>query len=70
LYYFIKNISDGNYYSSIRSLNDVEYGGPFATTVCHTKPLSIDNTPPIFQDIYDVDYDENTHQITANYRVQ
>jgi len=40
-------------------LNDVKYGGPLATTVCHTTPYTVDNSRPFITDIYGITYDED-----------
>jgi hypothetical protein len=36
-------ISDGQYFVTVRALNEVKYGGPLATTVCHTTPYTVDD---------------------------
>ena len=53
-------IADGTYYSSVRALNNIDFGGPTALTVCHSTPLIIDNTPPIVYEIYNITYDSST----------
>ncbi|XP_048250793.1 uncharacterized protein LOC124111176 [Haliotis rufescens] len=60
-------LPDGKYYITLRALNNVEYGGPLVTTICHTTPLGIDNTQPFVHEVYDVEYDEDTYVITAKY---
>ena len=59
-------VTDGKYYSSVRALNKVDFGGPLATTVCHSTPLAIDNTPPIIYSIYNVTYNSATFLIGAS----
>lgn len=56
---------DGEYYITLRALNEVLYGGPLATTVCHTTPLTVDNSPPLVWEVYDIQYDEDTYNLTA-----
>ncbi|XP_076086943.1 uncharacterized protein LOC143057517 [Mytilus galloprovincialis] len=62
-----QTLPDGKYYISVRALNNVEYGGPLATTVCHSIPLTVDNSPPLILEIYDIRYDESTFTITAKH---
>ncbi|OPL20852.1 hypothetical protein AM593_04348, partial [Mytilus galloprovincialis] len=58
---------DDRYYISVRALNNVEYGGPLATTVCHSTPISVDNSPPLALEIYDISYNEITSTIRAKH---
>ncbi|XP_048258679.1 uncharacterized protein LOC124137747 [Haliotis rufescens] len=60
-------LPDGKYYVTLRALNKVEYGGPLATTICHTTPLGIDNTPPFLYEIYNISYNEDTFTINAQF---
>ncbi|XP_063408925.1 uncharacterized protein LOC134692405 [Mytilus trossulus] len=62
-----ETLPDDKYYITVRALNEVEYGGPLATTVCHSKPLGVDNSPPHVWEIYDIRYDENTYNLTAKH---
>ncbi|PVD18248.1 hypothetical protein C0Q70_21774, partial [Pomacea canaliculata] len=62
-----RKVPDGKYYVTIRALNKVEYGGPLATTVCHTTPYVIDTTPPVIYEVYGTRYDEMTYLITTKY---
>ncbi|VDI67222.1 Hypothetical predicted protein [Mytilus galloprovincialis] len=62
-----ETLPDDKYYVTVRALNEVEYGGPLATTVCHSKPLGVDNSPPHVWEIYDIRYDENTYNLTAKH---
>ncbi len=55
--------TDGSYYMSVRALNNIDFGGPMALTVCHSTPLVIDNTPPILYDIYNITYDSSIYLI-------
>ncbi|KAK7494165.1 hypothetical protein BaRGS_00014638, partial [Batillaria attramentaria] len=61
------NLPDGKYYVTVRALNEVEYGGPLATTFCHSTPLGIDTSPPEVYEVYGTRYDEETHVITTQY---
>ncbi|XP_019617781.1 PREDICTED: uncharacterized protein LOC109465080 [Branchiostoma belcheri] len=40
-----------------------------ATTVCHSTPYTIDNTQPFVHSVTDVNYDDDTQQISAEYNV-
>ncbi|XP_063408918.1 uncharacterized protein LOC134692399 [Mytilus trossulus] len=62
-----QTLPDGKYYISVRALNNVKYGGPLATTVCHSTPLTVDNSPPLILEIYDIRYNESTFTITAKH---
>ncbi|XP_019614832.1 PREDICTED: uncharacterized protein LOC109462715, partial [Branchiostoma belcheri] len=63
------DLEDGLYYVSVRAINKVEYGGPLATTVCHSTPYAIDNTEPLIHEVFEMLYDEETHVILASYNV-
>ena len=58
---------DGRYYVTIRAINQVEYGGLLVTTICHSTPLAIDNTPPIIYEIYNIKYDDVSYNLTADF---
>lgn len=58
---------DGTYYTTVRALNNVQYGGPLATTVCHTAPYIVDMSPPFVWEIFDIKYDEDTFQLNATH---
>ncbi|VDI76845.1 Hypothetical predicted protein [Mytilus galloprovincialis] len=62
-----QTLPDARYYISVRALNNVEYGGPLATTVCHSTPISVDNSPPLALEIYDISYNEITSTIRAKH---
>ncbi|CAG2214886.1 unnamed protein product [Mytilus edulis] len=62
-----ETLPDGKYYISVRALNNVKYGGPLATTICHSTPLTVDNSPPLILEIYDIRYNESTFTITAKH---
>eukprot|EP00058_Branchiostoma_floridae_P003025 XP_002588513.1 hypothetical protein BRAFLDRAFT_79466 [Branchiostoma floridae] len=63
------NLEDGEYHITVRAINNVEFGGAMATTVCHTTPYVIDNTPPFVHHVHSVEYDETDFSITAEYNV-
>ncbi|KAK3101936.1 hypothetical protein FSP39_007496 [Pinctada imbricata] len=58
-------LPDGRYYVSVRAINKVDYGGPFSTTVCHTTPFAVDNSPPVVYEMYNIKYDEDNFNLTA-----
>ncbi|KAI8487517.1 hypothetical protein Bbelb_347510 [Branchiostoma belcheri] len=63
------DLADGVYHITVRAINNVEFGGAMATTVCHTTPYIIDNTPPFVHHVHSVQYDETDHTISAEYNV-
>ncbi|XP_066264364.1 uncharacterized protein [Branchiostoma lanceolatum] len=64
------DLEDGLYYVTVRAINKVEYGGPLATTVCHSTPYAIDNTEPFIHEVFDMLYDEKMYIISASYNVR
>ncbi|KAK6174798.1 hypothetical protein SNE40_013376 [Patella caerulea] len=60
-------LADGKYYVTVRALNKVEYGGPLVTTFCHTTPYVIDNTKPFVYEVFDVQYDEESEDLSTAY---
>lgn len=58
---------DGKYYITVRAINRVEYGGPLATSVCHSTAYAIDNSPPIVYEIFNVQYNEETYNLTLSH---
>ncbi|KAI8516746.1 hypothetical protein Bbelb_053270, partial [Branchiostoma belcheri] len=63
------DLEDGVYHITVRAINNVEFGGAMATTVCHTTPYIIDNTPPFVHHVHSVQYDETDFTISAQYNV-
>ncbi|KAI8482777.1 hypothetical protein Bbelb_394390 [Branchiostoma belcheri] len=63
------DLEDGVYHITVRAINNVEFGGAMATTVCHTTPYIIDNTPPFVHHVHSVQYDETDFTISAEYNV-
>ncbi|OWF46933.1 Delta-like protein 1 [Mizuhopecten yessoensis] len=53
------HLKDGQYFVTVRALNNVVFGGAFVTTVCHSTPFTVDTTPPIFTEVLDIFYDED-----------
>ncbi|XP_077996024.1 uncharacterized protein LOC144449371 [Glandiceps talaboti] len=62
-------LPDGQYHVSVRALNKVKFGGPMATTVCHSTPYTIDNTAPLVNEVFNVHYDDADCMISAEYNV-
>ncbi|XP_055957638.1 uncharacterized protein LOC126824831 [Patella vulgata] len=60
-------LSDGVYYVTVRALNKVEYGGPLATTICHSTPYIIDNSKPFIHEVFNVEYEEETKDLSVEY---
>ncbi|KAL5014713.1 hypothetical protein ScPMuIL_008983 [Solemya velum] len=60
-------LADGKYYISVTALNKVQYGGPLSTTVCHSTPLSVDNSPPEIYEIFNIQYDEANFKLFLEY---
>ncbi|XP_070573548.1 uncharacterized protein [Ptychodera flava] len=62
-------LPDGRYYITVRAINKVDFGGPMATTVCHSTPYTIDTTEPFVNEVLFLGYDEDTCMIAAYYNV-
>ncbi|KAK3612515.1 hypothetical protein CHS0354_024486 [Potamilus streckersoni] len=60
-------LPDGTYYITVRALNNVQYGGPLATTICHTTPYVVDTSPPFVYEIFNIKYNEDTFIIYAEH---
>lgn len=54
--HYEQGFGDGKYYSTITAINEVTMGGPFATSVCHTKPFIVDTSPPSVEFVGDMRY--------------
>ncbi|CAH1258771.1 JAG1 [Branchiostoma lanceolatum] len=63
------DLPDGMYHVTVRAINKVEFGGPMATTVCHSTPYTIDNTPPFVHSVTNVNYDDDVQLISVEYNV-
>ncbi|XP_076085326.1 uncharacterized protein LOC143056125 [Mytilus galloprovincialis] len=59
-----EQLPDDQYFITVRAINGVKYGGPLATTVCHTTPYIVDNSPPIIYELYNIQYDEFQYNLT------
>ncbi|XP_069134862.1 uncharacterized protein [Argopecten irradians] len=53
------HLQDGKYYTTVRALNSIVFGGALVTTVCHSTPFTVDTTPPIFTKVLEIFYDED-----------
>ena len=64
-HHFLAPIStlDADYYVTVRAINNIEYG-PLVLDVCHAQPYTVDTSPPIIYDIYDISYDEDTFMLS------
>ena len=62
-------LADGKYYLTVQALNGVECGGALVTTVCHSTPLVVDTTPPVFHQVTDVMFDEDFDILVVYYNV-
>ncbi|KAL3857351.1 hypothetical protein ACJMK2_012027 [Sinanodonta woodiana] len=63
------HLPDGQYYVTIQAVNNVVFGGAMVTTVCHSTPVTVDTTPPVFFDVSDVMYDEDFDILAVYYNV-
>ncbi|XP_070573748.1 uncharacterized protein [Ptychodera flava] len=66
---FEEELADGKYHVSVRAINKVDFGGPMATTVCHSISYTIDRSPPIVHEVTVLGYDEDDCIITATYNL-
>ncbi|XP_053400990.1 uncharacterized protein LOC123541000 [Mercenaria mercenaria] len=60
-------LESGKYYLTVRAINKVEYGGPLATTICHSVPYIIDITNPVVYEVFDIKYDEDRYMLSAEH---
>ena len=61
------HLADGSYYITVQALNGAELGGSLVTTVCHSTPITVDTTPPVFKGVTEVIYDEDFGLIAVYY---
>ncbi|XP_053407458.1 uncharacterized protein LOC123547213 isoform X2 [Mercenaria mercenaria] len=61
------HLTDGPYYVTVQALNGAELGGSLVTTVCHSTPFVVDTTPPVFNGVTDIIYDEDFDLIAIYY---
>ena len=52
---------------TVQALNGAELGGSLVTTVCHSVPFIVDTTPPVFNGVTDIIYDEDFDLIAIYY---
>lgn len=64
-----QNLSDGSYYVTVQAVSNVIYGGPLATTVHHSTPYIIDTSPPIVNEVYNVQYNLTSNYLNLEYNV-
>ena len=60
-----EDLSDGIYFVTVQAVNNVEFGGPLATTVQHRTSYIVDTTPPILAGVEFVSYNSSTNQLTV-----
>ncbi|XP_062598765.1 uncharacterized protein LOC134260192, partial [Saccostrea cucullata] len=53
------HLPDGKYYTTVQAINNVIHGGSLVTTVCHSTPIVVDTTPPLFKGVSDILFDED-----------
>lgn len=44
---------------TVQCLNNVVFGGSLVTTVCHSLPITVDTTPPFFDGVEQIYFDEH-----------
>ena len=53
----------------MQAISIIDYGGPLATTIRHTTPYVIDTSPPIVYEVYNVQYNHTTNELSLEYNV-
>ncbi|XP_062588035.1 uncharacterized protein LOC134249704 [Saccostrea cucullata] len=61
-------LQDGKYFMTVQCLNNVVFGGSLVTTVCHTTPLTVDTTPPFFNSVGEIYFDEHFDLLGIYYK--
>ena len=61
------HLPDGAYYITVQALNGAELGGSLVLTLCHSTPLVVDTSPPVFYNVTDIIYDEDFDLIAIYY---
>jgi len=61
------HLPDGAYYITVQALNGAELGGSLVLTLCHSTPLIVDTTSPVFDKVTDIIYDEDFDLIAIYY---
>uniref|UniRef100_A0A1I8J5S5 GPS domain-containing protein n=1 Tax=Macrostomum lignano TaxID=282301 RepID=A0A1I8J5S5_9PLAT len=60
-------LPDGKYYSTVRATNKVEFGGPMTLTLCHWRPIVVDNSPPLVHHLTDITFEDEILELTGHY---
>ncbi|XP_061168901.1 uncharacterized protein LOC133178169 [Saccostrea echinata] len=61
-------LQDGQYFMTVQCLNNVVFGGSLVTTVCHSNPLTVDTTPPFFDGVEQIYFDEHFDMLAIYYK--
>ena len=62
-------LPDGQYYVTVQAVNSIVHGGALVTTVCHSTPITIDTSPPLFHEVSDLLFDEDFDLLGVYYNV-
>jgi len=60
-------LPDGKYFITVQALNGAELGGSLVLTLCHSTPLIVDTSTPVFDKVTDIIYDEDFDLIAIYY---
>eukprot|EP00105_Crassostrea_gigas_P044578 XP_019928726.1 PREDICTED: uncharacterized protein LOC105342845 [Crassostrea gigas] len=60
-------LPDGPYYITVRAINNIQYGGALSTSICHSSPYIVDNSPPLVYEVYNVRYDEHKFNLSLSH---
>lgn len=63
------HLKDGAHYMAVQALNDITFGGPLVTTVCHSNPLNVDTSPPVFNGVDNYIYDHDFNMLVIFYNI-
>ena len=55
---------------TVQALNNVIHGGALVTTLCHTTPFAVDMTPPLFDGIHELFFDEDFDMLALYYEAE
>ncbi|XP_061168902.1 uncharacterized protein LOC133178171 [Saccostrea echinata] len=61
-------LQDGKYFMTVQCVNNVVFGGSLVTTVCHSIPLIVDTTPPFFNGVQQIYFDEHFDMLAIYYK--
>lgn len=53
----------------MQAISNVDYGGPLATTVHHSTPYIIDTSPPIIDEVFNIQYNHSLNVLSLEYNV-